>query len=60
MTRSRVPTVHCDHEDGCDAWDLDSYAMTVSTIDSIPVTATHRALGWESADDVDLCPEHRP
>jgi hypothetical protein len=60
--RGETPTLHCDAEDGaCGNWDADHYAMHASTIDGIPLTRTHRALGWFSTDDDhDLCPEHAP
>lgn len=60
MARGTTPTIHCDAEDGlCGEWDADSYEMGASTIDGFRLTRSHRALGWFSTDDEDLCPEHR-
>jgi len=57
--QSRTPTIHCDAEDGeCGAWDVDYYAIDVSAVDNIRVTAEQRTPGWVSAANEDYCPEH--
>lgn len=57
--RGPIPTVQCDAEDGsCGSWDIDYYALDSSSVDGAPVTSEHRAPGWVSTENSDLCPEH--
>jgi len=60
MSKGTVPIVMCDHEDGCDQWVLDDWAMNVSTINDVPVGPV--PLGWSGTpgSDEHLCPEHSP
>ena len=60
MTKASVPTIHCDSEYGCDAWELDNYEMTVSSINGVRVSQERRAPGWFSTLSEDYCPKHLP
>jgi hypothetical protein len=59
MTESSVRTIHCDGGVlGCDAWEVDHYAMDISKVGGVGITLDCRAPGWtrtEQGDD--LCPE---
>ena len=51
MSRGTVPILTCDHEDGCDTWAVDYYAMGAS-VPKLPD-------GWTRLDDYYvLCPDH--
>ena len=57
--RFHVPTIHCDGDEGsCDAWAVDNYEGTASTVDGVRITRQVRAPGWVSTEATDLCPEH--
>lgn len=56
--QGKTPTIHCDADDGCGAWDVDYYAATASTVGGVQITATERAPGWLSDGLYDYCPEH--
>lgn len=59
MTRSTVPTVHCNSDDGlCVEWDVDHYKVSTHSVGGVKITQTTRAPGWVSTDHEDYCPEH--
>jgi hypothetical protein len=60
VTRSDMPALFCDADDGCDDWAVDFYAATASSVGGVKITAAARAPGWTSTPDGDLCPAHSP
>lgn len=63
MTKIKVPSVMCDHEDGCDQYAEDDYANGVSSVTFPDSTtwkpsSTEPARGWTRVGDEDFCPEH--
>lgn len=57
--RARVPTLHCDGDDGeCYAWDLDYYETGASSVDGVQLSQGQRTPGWVSTPTSDLCPDH--
>lgn len=57
MTNTGMPVVTCDAEEGCDAWEVDLYAMGAATLNGVRVTDT--PFGWASAPGGwHYCPEH--
>lgn len=59
--RASVPSIHCDDESGCDAWEIDHYETCASTVGGVKITSEQPAPGWTRtpAGD-DFCPEHAP
>lgn len=61
MTRSQMPILSCDGDDGyCGAVETDYYEGLASRVNDVPITSTQRAPGWVSQGDEDFCPEHHP
>lgn len=60
MTRASAPTLHCDHEGGCDEWTIDDLGLYVDSVNGVRLSARHRALGWTTVGDEDFCSEHAP
>jgi hypothetical protein len=53
--RSTVPILICDHEDGCDRWEIDYHGMGVDNWRDL-------LGGWAYdpyVDDTAYCPDHK-
>jgi hypothetical protein len=54
--RGTIPTLHCDHEDGCDAWVVDEYELGATNWrDALPGWVYDPYTDREAA----TCPEHK-
>ena len=58
--RTEMPILMCEAGEWCGVWDTDHYAMDVSAVGGVRITATVRAPGWFSTEDEDYCPDHIP
>lgn len=58
MTRSSMPTLHCDYDGLCDEWSIDYYEITAYSVGGTRITKAERAPGWVSGRSSDYCPEH--
>lgn len=59
MTRSSMPTLHCDYDGLCDEWSIDYYEVLARSVGDTMITRSERAPGWLSDRLYDYCPEHK-
>lgn len=62
MTKIKVPSVMCDHEDGCDQYAEDAYEIGYTAVHYQGTVwrpaNTEPAQGWTRVGDEDFCPDH--
>lgn len=59
MSRSTIPVLICDSEDGCGDYADDFYEQSASPVGGTRITQTERSPGWRSTTlEEDYCPEH--
>lgn len=63
MTKTKIPAVICDHENGCDQYEQDLYEVGVTLVtfadrSTWKPSSTEPARGWTRVGDKDFCPDH--